>query len=64
MSNDHYLKLIEGQARIEQKIDNYKEIQDRHSKDLRNLNRFRWGIIGTGIFSIGAFLKSWLGIDS
>ena len=64
MSNDHYLKLIEGQARIEQKIDNYKEIQDQHSKDIKALNRFRWGIVGTAFFSSLALLKSWFGFDS
>lgn len=64
MSNDQYLKLIEGQARIEQKIESYKEVQDQNSKDIRALNKFRWGIVGTGIFSIGALIKSWFGFDS
>ena len=33
MSNDQYIRIIEGQARIEQKLDNYKETQDQNSKD-------------------------------
>ena len=64
MSNDQYLKLIEGQARIEQKIENYKETQDKHSKDIRALNKFKWGIVGTGFFSALAVLKAWFGEGS
>jgi len=64
MTPEQYIKIIEGQARIEQKVDGYKETQDKHGKDIRALNKFKWGIIGTGFFSTLALLKAWFGIDS
>ena len=63
-TSDQYIKLIEGQARIEQKIDIYKEIQDKHAKDIRALNKFKWGVVGTAFFSSLAVLKAWFGVNS
>ena len=61
---DKINQILVNQGRMEEKLDNAVKIQDRHSKDIRALNKFRWGIIGTGIFSVGALIKSWFGFDS
>jgi len=61
---DKINQILINQGRMEEKLDNYKEKLDDHSKDIKALNRFRWGIIGTAFFSSLALLKSWFGIDS
>jgi len=57
-------KILINQGRMEEKLDNAIKIQDDHSKDIKALNRFKWGIVGTGFFSTLALLKAWFDFDS
>ena len=61
---DKINQILVNQGRMEEKLDNAIKIQDDHSKDIKALNRFRWGIIGTAFFSSLAVLKAWFGVDS
>ena len=56
--------VLVNQARMEEKLDNAIKVQESHSKDIKALNKFRWGIVGTGVFSVGALIKSCFGFDS
>ena len=57
-------QILINQGRMEEKLDNAIKIQDDHSKDIKALNKFRWGIIGTAFFSSLAVLKAWFGVNS
>ena len=58
-------KLLSGQAKIstaiaviENRLDNKSEKIAKNEKDLEDLKKFKWGIIGTAAVSLSTFFKT------
>ncbi len=61
-------KILENQSKmntslavIEEKIKSKDRRLTKVEKDVKDLNKFKWGVIGTAAVSISTFVKSMFG---
>ncbi len=55
---DNQMEMGRGIAVLETEIKNNTKVQDKHSKDIEGLKKFKWGIIGTAALTATTFIKS------
>lgn len=47
-------------AKIDQKLDHYKEEQDRQRTQIHSLNKKWWSSLGAAMLALGSFVKTYL----
>jgi hypothetical protein len=58
---DNQIEMKTSLAVVEQKLEDKGRRLTNVEKDVKDLNKFKWGVIGTAAVSISTFIKSMFG---
>ncbi len=58
---DNQMEMKTSLAVVEQKLEDKGRRLTNVEKDVKDLNKFKWGVIGTAAVSISTFIKSMFG---
>ena len=59
---DNQIEMKTSLAVVEQKLEDKGRRLTNVEKDVKDLNKFKWGVIGTAAVSISTFIKSMLNL--